>query len=812
MLDKNNWQRLLELLKANFDGRELFALCLNLGIHYEDDLAGEIKEEKLINLLLMLERRDQLQELIDECRKLRPKENWELGPMEFPDHPQEPPKSSKTKNEPPANFNNVTPPSSPQLEKDNPTEPISSTVIGRFRIPETVDSILDNTVKRFLVVQLLILIVVSVLGFVSDFSSIFDLAFCFRLTTTILVVFFAGTIVLGVSLLPSQKQKYKIWDRIVTLILLFGLIVSLTWYQTYKGCSPDLPWASIQVNAQINKFQNSTDSSDRLEVLSNLFNRNSMFVSESHYDGKAFSLFFSLSTDEIITLFAEGQVENSSLILIISKIAPTLFEGYPRSTLVLEAMSERLATIEMQEASNLKEEIDLWMNGRALASHQGTNLQVLQTYQKAAQIDGENPAILLELAKQFYFYGDNELAFIYYDRAIQSAHAHLPLETAESSQNGAFTSVEVVENTILATFVNTPLLYSAYEEQSVKNGFPYLEGLLANIGNENALGFKAVEAEITQHEYSLIQVTSLLPDNQEQSLSEIVFSSSGEIVYSAGNNLSIYFWRIDRYEISSLSPKVAFLQYLTLPQLDTSENGFLGVRNWEILVASSEEGNLNILNQSGDFIYSIALEANNLLDISSPLEGSHIALLANGGRVIQIWDLARRIQSSSLLVSGQKVSSIAFKPYSEELLIAGFEDGSIKAWNHPIDEENNAFLIGRMPDDILEISFTKDGSQFAALDINSNIYIWDSDSFEEIARIENHFGSVTSIEFSIDGNLAVGTQEGAFHLYSITGEHLISHQNYPTAISSLKFSPKEPFLAVGYIDGRIEIYHIVESH
>lgn len=182
------------------------------------------------------------------------------------------------------------------------------------------------------------------------------------------------------------------------------------------------------------------------------------------------------------------------------------------------------------------------------------------------------------------------------------------------------------------------------------------------------------------------------------------------------------------------------------------------------------------------------------------------------GRVIQIWDLARRIQSSSLLVSGQKVSSIAFKPYSEELLIAGFEDGSIKAWNHPIDEENNAFLIGRMPDDILEISFTKDGSQFAALDINSNIYIWDSDSFEEIARIENHFGSVTSIEFSIDGNLAVGTQEGAFHLYSITGEHLISHQNYPTAISSLKFSPKEPFLAVGYIDGRIEIYHIVESH
>lgn len=67
---------LLKELRANFSDSELRDLCLELGIDYED-LPGASKADKARELILYLERRDQLPQMLAICRRLRPNVNWD---------------------------------------------------------------------------------------------------------------------------------------------------------------------------------------------------------------------------------------------------------------------------------------------------------------------------------------------------------------------------------------------------------------------------------------------------------------------------------------------------------------------------------------------------------------------------------------------------------------------------------------------------------------------------------------------------------------------------------------------------------------
>lgn len=67
--------KLLELLKLTFDEEELRDLCYHLEIDYAN-LAGQSKSGKARELIHYLQRRKRIPELIDYCKKRRPKEDW----------------------------------------------------------------------------------------------------------------------------------------------------------------------------------------------------------------------------------------------------------------------------------------------------------------------------------------------------------------------------------------------------------------------------------------------------------------------------------------------------------------------------------------------------------------------------------------------------------------------------------------------------------------------------------------------------------------------------------------------------------------
>jgi hypothetical protein len=75
-LSANAQVKLFEILQARFNKEELHTLCFYLTINYED-LGGDTKEGKTRELILYLDRRQQLPQLIAAGKRLRPKIDWD---------------------------------------------------------------------------------------------------------------------------------------------------------------------------------------------------------------------------------------------------------------------------------------------------------------------------------------------------------------------------------------------------------------------------------------------------------------------------------------------------------------------------------------------------------------------------------------------------------------------------------------------------------------------------------------------------------------------------------------------------------------
>jgi hypothetical protein len=92
---------------------------------------------------------------------------------------------------------------------------------------------------RWLWLMYAIWLVVSALGFVASLVDVFGLAPCPRFGIFTVLAFLGGVAILGYSFLPSVKERYKNWDRWLTLVLLLvatGAIGSFA----YQTCASDV--------------------------------------------------------------------------------------------------------------------------------------------------------------------------------------------------------------------------------------------------------------------------------------------------------------------------------------------------------------------------------------------------------------------------------------------------------------------------------------------------------------------------------------------------------------------------------------------
>ena len=113
---------------------------------------------------------------------------------------------------------------------------------------------------------------------------------------------------------------------------------------------------------------------------------------------------------------------------------------------------------------------------------------------------------------------------------------------------------------------------------------------------------------------------------------------------------------------------------------------------------------------------------------------------------------------------------------------------------------------------INEIAYSPDGTLLA---VASSIGIWmyDMQTYQEVALLTGHTSSVNSVSFSPDGNkIATGSHDSTIRLWDVaTGAHIRTLTGHTDIVTSVSFSPDGNKIATGSRDGTILLWELTST-
>ncbi|MDE0322951.1 MAG: sigma-70 family RNA polymerase sigma factor [Candidatus Poribacteria bacterium] len=124
-------------------------------------------------------------------------------------------------------------------------------------------------------------------------------------------------------------------------------------------------------------------------------------------------------------------------------------------------------------------------------------------------------------------------------------------------------------------------------------------------------------------------------------------------------------------------------------------------------------------------------------------------------------------------------------------------------------EENQVRFIDGMPNSVLALAFSPDGTKLASGSKDKTVRLWDTFTNDELVTLRKHTGRINALVFSPDGKmLASGSADKTVQLWdTATGAHLATFDEHIKGIAALTFSPDGRTLASGSIDGAIHFWN-----
>ena len=289
----------------------------------------------------------------------------------------------------------------------------------------------------------------------------------------------------------------------------------------------------------------------------------------------------------------------------------------------------------------------------------------------------------------------------------------------------------------------------------------------------------------------------------------IAFSHDGQTLASASDETVRLWDTATRTEMVSLLGHLDSVVSITFsPDGKTlaSASNDKTVKLWDIATRTE----LFTLSSHSGFVRSVAF---------SP-DGKTLAS-ASEDNTLRLWDTATGKQVATLSGHSGPVVSVAFTPDGLNLASGSF-DNTVKLWDSVACKElvtckELATLSGHSGF-VLSVAFSPDGKTLASASVDKTVKLWDTPTFKgkfwgkptfnELATLSGHSGTVRSIAFSIDGKtLASVGDDNTVKLWDITSHEQVANlSGHSSFVSSVAFSPDGKALASGSNDKTVRLW------
>lgn len=227
-------------------------------------------------------------------------------------------------------------------------------------------------------------------------------------------------------------------------------------------------------------------------------------------------------------------------------------------------------------------------------------------------------------------------------------------------------------------------------------------------------------------------------------------------------------------------------------------------KDGQLLVAGDEDGHVRLFDANSRSVLRV------FKGHSAPVHRTfftndlhHIASFSDDKSVI-VWDISTEKSINSFRFHSDYVRAGAVNPASENIILSGSYDNTIKMYDIRTSKEVMSLSHGSPLESLV---FLPTGGIFISAG-GTEVKVWDAVSGgRQLMNISQHTKAVTCLQVSADGrHLVSGSLDRQVKFFNTTNYQMVHKMNYTNSILSLGLSRDSNTLVIGQVDGTLGIH------
>ena len=270
----------------------------------------------------------------------------------------------------------------------------------------------------------------------------------------------------------------------------------------------------------------------------------------------------------------------------------------------------------------------------------------------------------------------------------------------------------------------------------------------------------------------------------------VLFSQDNQTLLSAGMDAKIHLWSVPEFDLqASFEGHSSSANTLSFnPEQDLLASGS---SDPAVILWSFPDGGIrNTIDKQVSGVFSP--------------EGMELATVG-ANRKVTIWRGQDFSEANVLSIKDKRIFTLAYSPEGDRLAAGG--TGSI----HIMDPADGS-LITNLPGHqhaVSSLRFLENGERLISIGAEAQLIVWDTQTWEEISRIELPGKGVLQSALSPDENLIYISMDNLIQGYDLaSGEVVFERKVDIKGVYGLGISPDGSWLANAGADGKIRIFKL----